>query len=363
MALVDLAAVHEPHTLVPVEIVAADGVEGRLALLYFDLLPAWEAAEAVAIRHHHGAAHLDELGELRVVDLAARQRHTGAEREHRLRTPRLQLRQRILQIGQDQVVGTDLAHQHDHMVLVPGDGRVFQLPEIADSRDDPAEAIVALYRLPQRRIGHVHAVVVAERVQHLQLQLGLVVVQTGPVTLHGRVDDGGEEPVVLHWVQQGEMLLHPLHGGAALRPEQRVEIVEAALDGPLQNAAHIGTVPVGHVVRRDLRRAAVGRPQPGGKAALQVQQHLRDVVAVVSQRQLPLVGGLLYQCVVGLLQQILEKDHVLQVFHGQNSFLQGRSLIFGGLSLLDARYGIFYHFFANAATTLPYFLLIFARKR
>ena len=303
-----------------VEIVAADGVKRRLPLPYLDLLPAGEAAEAVAIRHHHGAAHLQKLGELGIVDLAARHHHAGAEREYRLRLPRLQLLQRLLQIGQDQVVGADLTDQHDHMVLVTGDGRIFQLSEIPDGGNRAAKPVVALYRLPQRRIGHVYPVVVAEHVQHLQLQLGLVVVQTGLVPLHGRVDDGGDELWILHRLEQGEMLLHPLHGGAALRAEQRVQVVEAALDGALQNAAHIGAVPVGHVVRRHLRRTAVRRPQPRGKAALQVQQHLRDIVAVIPQSQLSFVDGLLHQRVVGLPQQLLEKDHVLQVFHGQNSF-------------------------------------------
>ena len=104
------------------------------------------------------------------------------------------------------------------------------------------------------------------------------------------------------------MLLHALHGGAALRAEQGVEVVIAALDGTLQDAADVGTVAVGHVVGGDLGGAAVGGAEAAGEAAGQVQQHLGDIVAVISQGQL---AAALHQVVVGLLQQLLEKDQVL----------------------------------------------------
>ena len=69
--LVDFVPAHEARALVPVLIVAADRVEGGLALRYLYALAAGEAAEAVAVRHDHGAAHFDQLGELGVVYLAA----------------------------------------------------------------------------------------------------------------------------------------------------------------------------------------------------------------------------------------------------------------------------------------------------
>ena len=208
-------------------------------------------------------------------------------------------------------MGTDLAHQDDDVVLVAGEGRVLQLAEVADVGDDAAEAVVLFDGGAEGRVGRVHAVVVAEGVQHLELELGLVVVQAGLVALHGRVDDGGEEAIVLHGVQEGEVLLHALHGGTALRAEQGVEVVIAALDGTLQDAADVGTVAVGHVVGGDLGGAAVGGAEAAGEAAGQVQQHLGDIVAVISQGQLAAAHRLLHQVVVGLLQQLLEKDQVL----------------------------------------------------
>ena len=191
-------------------------------------------------------------------------------------------------------MGTDLTHQDDDVVFIAGDDRVFRLTEVADLRDDPTETVVLFNGGTNRIVGGIHAEAVAQGVQYLCFQLCLVVIQAGPVAFHGWVDDGGDEAVVLHRLQQGEMLLHALHGGAALRTEQSV-------DGPLQDAADIGTVAVGHVVGRDLCGAAVGGPKAAGKAAWQIQQHFGYIVAVISQSQLALRRGALDQLVVGLL--------------------------------------------------------------
>src|SRR5699024_4293370 len=109
VALVYLVAGHEPRALVPVEVVAADGVVGAFAGGDVYALPAREAAEAVAVRHNHGAAHLDELGEVRVVYLGADHDYAGAEGELRLRFAGLYLLQRFLYVGEDELVRTHLA--------------------------------------------------------------------------------------------------------------------------------------------------------------------------------------------------------------------------------------------------------------
>ena len=293
------------------EIVAADGVESGLARLNDDLLPAGEAAEAVPVGHHHGAAALDQLGKLRVVHLGAHQGHSGPEGEFRLRLTGLQLLQGLLQIGQDQVMGADLAHQLDHMELIAGDGRVWQLAVIADLGDDAGDLVVILDGLFHGLLGHVHSQLIPQLVHHLQLKLGLVVLQVVLVALHGRVDDGGEELLVLHRVNQDKVLLHPFHGRAALRAEQGLQIVVAALDGPLQDGTDVGTVSGGHVVAGDVGGDAAGRPQPAGKAAGQVQQGLRYVIAVVAQGMHALAYRLCDQLVVRFLKQILKVDQML----------------------------------------------------
>ena len=60
---------------------AADGVVGALALADLYPLAAGEAAEAVAVCNDHGAAHLDEFGELGVVYLGADHDEPRAEGE------------------------------------------------------------------------------------------------------------------------------------------------------------------------------------------------------------------------------------------------------------------------------------------
>ena len=67
-----------------------------------------------------------------------------------------------------------------------------------------------------------------------------------------------------------EVLLHAVHGGAALGAEERVEIVEAALDGPLQDRTGIGAGAVGHVITGDVCRRAAGRAKAAGEAAGEV---------------------------------------------------------------------------------------------
>ena len=112
------------------------------------------------------------------------------------------------------------------------------------------------------------------------------------------------------------MLFHTLHGRAALGAEERIEVVVAALNGALEDGADIRADTAGHVVGRNVGRLAARRAQAAREAAGQVQQRLRHEIAGVAQGVFPLRLGLLYQLVVGLLQQILKIDQMLQVFHG-----------------------------------------------
>ena len=71
MALVDLRTLHEAGALVPVQVVADDGVERGLAFLDLNLLSAGERTEAVAVGNDIHAAILQQLRERRVIDLGA----------------------------------------------------------------------------------------------------------------------------------------------------------------------------------------------------------------------------------------------------------------------------------------------------
>ena len=315
VALVNLVAGHEARALVPMQIVPRDGVEGALALGYLYPLAAREAAEAVAVGDDHGAAALDELREVGVVYLAAGEDNPGAVGELRLGLAVPYLLERLLEVGQDKIVRAGLAHELYHMELVAGYRRVRQLAEIAYLGDHVAELVEVLDGLPHGLLGDVDAQLVAQGLDYLDSELGLIVVEAGLVPLHGRVHDGDEELVVLHGIEQEEVLLHTLHGRAALRAEEGAEIVVPALYGALEDAAHIGTVAVGHVIGCDVGRGAARRAQAAREAPRQVEQHLGHIVAVVAQAQLPLVHGPGHQLVLRLLQEILEVNQMLQVFH------------------------------------------------
>ena len=335
------------------QIVAADRGEGVLAVLNLDLLAAGQGAEAVAVGHDHGAAHLDELRELGIVDLGAGEHHAGAEGELRLGLALFELGERLLQIGEDQIVRADLAHELNHVELIAGDGRIVELAQIADLGDDAAELVEPLDRGAERLVGGVDAEDVLHRAHDVLLQLHLVVIEVRLVALHRGIDDGDEEVVVLHGLEQVEVLLHALHGGAVLGAEQSGEVVVAALNGALQNGADVRAGAAGHVIGGHVRRGTSGRAQTGGEAAVQIHQHFGNIVAVVTQAVLSFVASLLHELIVGVLQQVFEEDQVFQVFHVVPSFRILKfpfSLKFCPISSLI--HSIKYHYKINTSSTL-----------
>ena len=88
---------------------------------------------------------------------------------------------------------TYLADQLNHVELISCNRRVGQLSEIADLRDDPAEAIVLLHRRAKRFFGYVHAQLLLQRRQDFIGQLDLIVVQIDLITLHRWINLRDEE--------------------------------------------------------------------------------------------------------------------------------------------------------------------------
>ena len=148
------------------------------------------------------------------------------------------------------------------MELIAGDGRIVKLAEIADLGDDAAELIVLLDGLAHGSLGGVDAQAVSHGLYDLEHELCLVVVKVRLIAFHGGIDLRYEELFVLNGIDQEEVLLHTLHGRAALRAEQAAQIVVSALDRALENGAGIGTGPVGHVVACDVGGCAVWCAEP-----------------------------------------------------------------------------------------------------
>ncbi len=112
-----------------------------------------------------------------------------------------------------------------------------------------------------------------------------------------------------------EVLLHPFHRGTGLRAEERGQIVVAPLHRAFEDGTGVRTVPVGQVVVADGRCRAVRRSETGGETARQVQQCFRNVVAVVTEGNVPFCHRILDQPVVGFLQQRFKIEYVLQIMH------------------------------------------------
>ena len=170
-----------------------------------------------------------------------------------------------------------------------------------------------LYGGHERGVGEVHAVDLGERLCHLLPELALIVALVPLGAVYRHIQAGDEELLVRYELAVVEVLLHAVHRRAALLAEQRGDEVVPALEGPLKYALGVGAGAVRHVVRRHVRAHAAGRAQPHAEAAGHVEQHLRNVRAVVGERETPLGAGCLDHFVVGRAQELLELNHVLQV--------------------------------------------------
>ena len=211
-----------------------------------------------------------------------------------------------------------LAHELDDMELITRDDGIGRLAQAADLGHDAGNFVVVADRRTDRLIGDVDAVGLVQRLEHVHAQLLLIVID-GEVLVRERHVHHAHEKLrvfLLHKAENLEMLVTAVHHLARLGREQRVEIIITALDAALEDAAGVRADLARHVVRAHVDAAGVRRTQAAREAAGQVQQRLRHEIAGVAQGVFPLRLGLLYQLVVGLLQQILKIDQMLQVFHG-----------------------------------------------
>ena len=199
------------------------------------------------------------------------------------------------------------------MDLVAGDDRVFLLAHLADLADDGTDLVVLLHRLADGRVGGVHAVFLRQRIQHPAAHLLDVGIQRVVGDLVGDVAVGDEEIGLVVDLQDLEVLHGAVHHGTGVHAGQRVKELVAALHAAFHQGAGIFTGVVGHIIGSDVQRTGAGGAESDGEAAGQIQQRLRHVVAGIADGQLSLCLCLLDQIVVGILQQALEVDQMLQV--------------------------------------------------
>ena len=118
-----------------------------------------------------------------------------------------------------------------------------------------------------------------------------------------------------HGLQQLHILHGAVHHGAAVRRDDAVGEVEAALDGALQEGAARLTEEVCHIIGRDIDGTGVRGREADGDAVPQVQKRLRHVLAGVGDADLPILLRLLDERVVGLLQELFKIGQMFQISH------------------------------------------------
>ena len=93
----------------------------------------------------------------------------------------------------------------------------------------------------QAFLREVHAVHFAQGFEDLLLHLAAVVADVPLAAVYRHVDAGDEELLLRDEAAVFKVLLHAVHGAAALLADERVQEVVAALEGALQYALGIGT--------------------------------------------------------------------------------------------------------------------------
>ena len=163
-----------------------------------------------------------------------------------------------------------------------------------------------LHGLADGGIGHVNAEMLLQGGEDVVLALQNIEIQAVVIGFHGNFHVGVEEVLLLHGFQQLHILHAAVHHGAAVRGEDAVGEVVAALNGPLQQGPAVFAQEAGHIIGAHFHGPGPGCPQPCGEDPRQIQQRLRHVFAGISGAVFPLRLRLPHQIVVGLLQETLK---------------------------------------------------------
>ena len=203
------------------------------------------------------------------------------------------------------------------MELIAGDARLIAFAEIADRTDQAADAVVILHRLADRGVRDVDAVLLLQRLEDVVLALQHSEIHVVLGVLEGDLHVFVEEVriVLAHRVQQLHVLHGAVHHGTAVRRDDAVGKVEAALDSALEQRTARLTQEVRHIIGGDVDRPGVRRGQADRNRPIEIQQRLRHVLAGVGNADFSVRFCLLNESVVGLLQKILEILQVFQISH------------------------------------------------
>ena len=187
------------------------------------------------------------------------------------------------------------------------------LAELAYRADKLADAVVLGDGLADGGVGGVNAVDVVQRGEDVVFALELVEVKPVRVRLHGDFHVFEEELLLV--LAQSLEKLHILHGAvhhrAAVRRDEAVGKIVAALYRALKQRAAVLAQKARHVIRRHLHRARARRAQSRRERARQVQKRLGGVLADIRHAHLSLALRLKDELILRLLQEVFKIEQML----------------------------------------------------
>ena len=283
-------------------------------------LTARRGAEAVTVGNHERAAVFDELGEHGIVDLAADDGDTGAVPGLRVDLALFDLGKRLTQVRQDERLRAGVGDEIENVVLVAGDGRVFQLAHLADLGKDAADLIVLFHGFAQRLVRRVRTELFLHDIEHAAAHLLYIGLERVVGDLEGDVRVGHEEVGLVVYLQDFKVLHGTVHHGAGVHADHGVQELVAALDGAFGERSGELACVVRHVVRRNVDGAGVRSAETDGEAVANVEDRFGDMVAGVPQGQIPFRCSLSHKLVVGIIQKLLKVDQMLEILQMSHPF-------------------------------------------
>ena len=265
------------------------------------LLPAGQRAEAVAVGYDARTAHLDKLCKLRIVDLGAYEHDLCSVVGLLVRFAGLELLSRLAQLIDDEVLRAYERYELDDVELVAGDGRVIELAVAADLGYEAADLVMALDSVHELFVGIVDAIGFLHGRYDLLFDLAAEISGVPVALLYRHVDARGKEFFVGNELAVLKILLHAVHCGAAFLTYQGGDKIVSAFKRTLEYALGIRAGAVCHIIGRKIRVRAARCAQSYSEAALNIEQRLGYVRAVIGKRKLALGARLLNKRVVCLL--------------------------------------------------------------
>ena len=199
------------------------------------------------------------------------------------------------------------------MELVACNGSIIELAQLADLADDAADLVVFLHRLADGGVGRVDPVALFHHVEQADAHLLDILANGVILHLEGHIGVRDEEVRLFVELEYFEMLVKAVHHRAGVHACKTIEEVVASLHTALKQGAGKLAGVVRHIVGRHVDRTGPRCAQTHGETVVQIEQYLGNVEAGIADGKLALRLCLLYQFVVGFIEELFKVDQMLEI--------------------------------------------------